>query len=137
MPKAPLPPELERFAKEPHPAIVGTVRADGAPITAATWYDWDDGRIMLSMNLKERRIHHIRHEPRISLTILDDNWYRHLSLLGQVVELREDADLVDLDRLSQRYVGTPRTRRDVTPITAIMEITHWHSYGDIAASADS
>ncbi len=61
MPQAPLPPELEQFAKVPRPAIVGTVRADGAPVTAATWYDWDDGRIMLSMNLKERRIHNIRH----------------------------------------------------------------------------
>jgi hypothetical protein len=28
-------------------------------------------------------------------------------------------------------------RRDVTPITAIMKITRRHSYGEIAASADS
>jgi hypothetical protein len=106
-------------------------------VTAATWYDWVDGRFMLSMNLKERRIHNIRHEPRISLTILGESWYNHLSILGRVVELREDPDLLDLDRLSQRYLGTPRTRRDVTPITAIVEITHWHTWGDPGASSEN
>jgi hypothetical protein len=89
------------------------------------------------MNLRERRIRNIRQEPRISLTILGDTWYTHLSILGRVIELREDPELVDLDRLSQRYVGTPRTRRDVTPIAAIVEITHWHTWGDPGASADN
>jgi Pyridoxamine 5'-phosphate oxidase len=38
------------FLKEPHAAVVSTVRSDGAPYSAATWYDWADGRILVNMD---------------------------------------------------------------------------------------
>jgi len=33
VPHAPLPPELQRFVAKPRHAVVGTVRADGTPVT--------------------------------------------------------------------------------------------------------
>ena len=48
MPLAPLPDEVVEFLKEPHAAVISTVRSDGAPYSAATWYDWDDGRILVN-----------------------------------------------------------------------------------------
>ena len=38
VPPAPLPAELVEFLKQPHAAVVATVRSDGAPYSAATWY---------------------------------------------------------------------------------------------------
>jgi len=50
MPLAPLPDELVEFLKRPHAAVISTVRSDGAPYSAATWYDWDDGCILVNMD---------------------------------------------------------------------------------------
>ena len=43
MPRMPVPPEVSEFLARPNPAIVATLRPDGSPHTAATWYDWEDG----------------------------------------------------------------------------------------------
>jgi PPOX class probable F420-dependent enzyme len=129
VPRAPLPPELEQFVRGVRPAVVGTVRPDGAPVTSATWYDWEDGRILLSMDNEQLRMRNIRHEPRISLTILGDNWYDHVSIRGTVVEIRDDSDLVVVDRLSHRYRNKPYSYREFKAVAAVVEITHWHTWG--------
>ena len=45
MPPVPVPPEVDAFLAWPNPAVVATVSPSGEPHTAATWYDWEDGRI--------------------------------------------------------------------------------------------
>jgi PPOX class probable F420-dependent enzyme len=130
MPKAPLPPELERFVAAPRAAVVGTVDPDGSPVTTAVWYGWDDGRIVLSMDSTGPRQRNLRANPHVSLTILGDSWYHHVSLLGRVAEFREDPDLVVLDALSVRYLGAPYDDREVSPVTAVVEIERWHTWGD-------
>jgi hypothetical protein len=50
MPRMPLPRELDLLVARPSPAVVGTVRPDGSPHTAATWYDWEGGRVLLNMD---------------------------------------------------------------------------------------
>jgi nitroimidazol reductase NimA-like FMN-containing flavoprotein (pyridoxamine 5'-phosphate oxidase superfamily) len=55
MPLAPLPDEVVEFLKEPHAAVISTVRSDGAPYSAATWYDWDDGQILVNMDFERLR----------------------------------------------------------------------------------
>src|SRR4029078_4706229 len=53
MPLAPLPDGVVEFLKQPHAAVISTVRSDGAPYSAATWYDWDDGRLLGHMDFVE------------------------------------------------------------------------------------
>lgn len=130
MPSAPLPAEFERFLEAPRKAVVSTVRPDGAPVTTATWYEWAGGRIVLSMGGGGRRLRNIRHEPRIALTVLDDNWYSHLSLLCRVVEIRADPDYADIDRLSMRYEGTPYPDHDYEAVTVLAAVERWHTFGD-------
>jgi PPOX class probable F420-dependent enzyme len=130
MPATPLPPELDRFLAAPRQAVVATVRPDGTPVTAGTWYEWADGRLLLSMDAAGRRIRNIRHEPRVALTVFGDSWYTHLSLLGRVVEVRADPDFVDIDRISQRYKGEPYPDHASEAVSAIAEIERWHTYGD-------
>lgn len=130
MPKGPIPPEFQPFVRAARPAVIGTVRPDGAPSTTATWYDWEDGRLMLSMVASGLRARNLRANPWLSLTILGDSWYDHVSVAGRVVEFRADDELRDIDRLSERYTGEPYPKRHLTCVTALVEPERWHSWGD-------
>jgi hypothetical protein len=60
------------------------------------------------MDEGRKRLEYLRKDPRVTLTVLDDdNWYTHLSVQGRVVEMRDDAELADADRLARRYLGMP------------------------------
>ena len=136
MPAAPLPPELQRFIAAPRHAVVGTVRDDGAPVTTPCWYGVDGrGRLILSMGHDSHRLRHIRANPRVALTVLGDDWYSHVSILGRAVEFRSDDELTDIDALSQRYEGAPYEDRDYEGMTAFVEIDRWHTWGNPAAEA--
>lgn len=126
-----LPDDVRAFLARPNPAVVATVRADGAPVTVATWYLLeDDGRVLVNMDEGRKRLEHLRRDPRISLTVLDGgDWYTHVSLQGRVVELVEDADLTDIDRLSTHYTGRPYPARDRGRVSARVEVQRFHGWG--------
>jgi PPOX class probable F420-dependent enzyme len=91
--------------RKPNPAVIATVRADGAPVTVATWYLYRDGRIIVNMDAGRRRLDHIRGDPRVSLTVLDDaDWGTHVSMQGKL-ELVDDTDLADIDEIARHYTG--------------------------------
>ena len=102
MPKPPLPEELQALLREPNPAVIATLKPDGAPHSVATWYLWEDGRALVNMDDSRARLDYLRQDPRVSLTVLDaDDWYRHVSLRGRVVSIEPDEDLKDIDRICQ------------------------------------
>ncbi len=136
MPRAPLPPELQRFLVAPRAAVVGTVRPDGSPATTATWYEWRGGHVLLCMDADGLRIRNIRGEPRIALTVFGSDMYTHLSVLGRAVEIRDDPEFVDVDRLAMHYEGKPYEDRDWRSVTVLVEVDRWHTYGD-PGGADS
>jgi len=124
-----VPPELDALLAQPNPAVVGTVRPDGSPHTAATWYDWEGGRILLNMEDTRLRLGYLRQNPHVSLTVLAaGDWYHHVTLLGRVVSLDEDAELRDIDRLSLRYTGRPYAKRDRARFSAWVQPERWHAW---------
>ena len=130
MPATPLPESAVEFLKGPHPAVVAVLRDDGTPVSVATWYLWDEGRILLNMQEDRTRLAYLRNDPRLSLTVLDsDSWYTHLSLQGRIVEFADDPDLADIDRLAVHYRGEPDPVRDRGRVSAWMEIERWHGWG--------
>lgn len=135
MARPPLTDEIRALLAKPNPSVIATVRSDGHPVTVATWYLLDEDRILVNMDEGRRRLEHLRADPRVSLTVLDeDGWYTHVSVLGRVVEWRDDADLADIDRLSTHYTGKPYPVRDRGRVSAWIEIDRWHGWG--AAKAD-
>ena len=129
MPRLPLPAELDELVGRANPAVVATVRPDGAPHTAATWYDWENGRLLLNMDESRARLRHMHENPRVSLTVFDgDDWGTHVTLLGRVVSIEPDADLSDIDRLAVRYTGKPFGTRDRHRVTAWVEPDFWSSW---------
>jgi PPOX class probable F420-dependent enzyme len=129
MPKPPLPSELDAFLRRPNPSVIGSLQADGAPHTAATWYLWQDGRVEVNMAASRKRLNHLRNDPRVSLTVTDaEDWYRHVTLRGRVVALADDTDLQGIDRLSRHYTSAPYSRRDEPRVQAVIEIDWWHAW---------
>ena len=129
MPPVPLPPELDDFLRLPNPAVVATIRPDGSPHTAATWYDWDGGRVLLNMDESRLRLRFMRRDPRVALTVLGrDSWYSHVSLLGRIVAIEDDPELRDIDRLARRYTGRPFRTRDARRVSAWLEPDRWHAW---------
>jgi PPOX class probable F420-dependent enzyme len=130
MPRVPVPPEVDELLRRPNPAVIATLRPDGSPHTVPTWYDWDDGRVLLNMEDTRLRLGYMRRDPRVSLTVLaEDGWYRHVSLLGTIVLIEDDDDLADIDRLARRYTGRPFRTRDRKRVSAWMEPERWHQWG--------
>jgi PPOX class probable F420-dependent enzyme len=132
MSNPPLPEEAVAMLKKPNPAVITTLLSDGQPVSTATWYLWDDGRILVNMDEGRKRLNHIRNDPRVTLTVLDEgDWYTHVSLIGHVAEIRDDKGMTDIDRLSQQYTGNPYPRRDRDRVSAWIEIDRWHGWGTL------
>ena len=130
MPTPPLPERVVALLREPRPAVMATIAADGRPVTVATWYLLeDDGRVLLGLDAGRARLEHMRRDPRISLTVLAEDWYTHVSLQGRVVSIVDDEGLRDIDRLSRHYTGQPYSNRDRPRVSAQVEIERWHAWG--------
>ncbi len=96
----------------------------------ATWYLWEDGRVLVNMDGPAARLDYLRHDPRVSLTVLDGgDWYRHVSLRGRVTELAERRRARNIDRISQHYRGRPYPTRDRPRYDAWIEVAAWHAWG--------
>jgi PPOX class probable F420-dependent enzyme len=129
MPSSPLPDELREFLAKPNPSVIATLRPDGQPVTVATWYVLDGDRILVNMDAGRKRVEHLRTDPRVSITVLDtESWYRHVSVVGHVAELSDDADLSDIDRIARHYTGDRYANRDNARVNAWIEIDRWHTW---------
>jgi PPOX class probable F420-dependent enzyme len=135
MPRPPLPDATRELLTKPNPAVIATLGADGRPVSVATWYLLDGDRILVNMDEGRKRLDHVRRDPRVSLTVLDEaSWYTHVSLHGRVVEMREDVGMADIDRLAVHYTGKPYRNRDRGRVSAWIEVDRWHGWGAAATS---
>ncbi|MFF6997273.1 PPOX class F420-dependent oxidoreductase [Streptomyces sp. NPDC008313] len=138
MSKPPLPEEAIAMLSRPNPAVITTLRSDGQPVSTATWYLWEDGRVLVNMDEGRKRLAHVRDDPRVTLTVLDkDDWYSHVTLIGRVAEMRDDGDLAGIDRLSRQYLGKPYAQRDRGRVDAWIEIDRWHGWGSFQDSGQA
>ncbi|GCD42585.1 PPOX class F420-dependent oxidoreductase [Streptomyces paromomycinus] len=138
MSKPPLPQEAVAVLEKANPAVITTLRSDGQPVSTATWYLWDDGRVLVNMDEGRRRLEHLRNDPRVTITVLDESsWYTHISIIGRVTEFREDKDLTDIDRLAHHYLGDAYPQRDRARVSAWIEIDRWHGWGTLKDSSQA
>ena len=129
MPKPPVPAELTAVLVQPNPCVMGMVKENGDPVTVATWYIWEDGRVLVNLDEGRARLSYLRHESRVSLTVLDsDSWYHAISLRGRVASLTDDRDLSVIDRVSQHYTGRPYGNRNRGRVSAWIDVHEWHEW---------
>ena len=135
MPRPPLPDEVQDFLRKPNPSVITSIRGDGQPVSVATWYLWEDGRVLVNMDAGRKRVEYLRQDPRVSLTVLaEEDWYTHVSMQGHVVEWADDTDLAIIDRCSQHYTGQDYPVRDRARVAAWIEVDRWHGWGAQKAS---
>jgi PPOX class probable F420-dependent enzyme len=136
MSKPPLPEAAVKMLARPNPAVITTLRPDGQPVSTATWYLWDNGRVLVNMDEGRKRLEYMRNDPRVSLTVLDaDDWYTHITIIGRVTEIREDTDLADIDRVSIQYLGKPYAQRERRRVSAWISVDSWHGWGSLKDSS--
>jgi PPOX class probable F420-dependent enzyme len=129
MPKPPLPPEADLLLRKANPAVIATLREDGSPHTAVTWYYWDGRRFLVNMDEARARLKHMRRDPRVSLSIMDGaEWYRQVTIFGRVVEIRDDPEFKDIDRLCLRYTRRQFQNRLRARISALIEPVGWYGW---------
>jgi len=130
MPSGPPPAHVQTFLREPRPAIIGSLLADGSPSTVATWYLWLGGtQLLLSAQKDGFRQRNLARDGRVALTVLGEDWYHHVSLRGRVIEMRADRDWADIDAVSLHYRGVPYPRdAGYQPSTVIVEVDAWHEF---------
>ena len=131
MPSLPFRDDVRALLLRPNPAVIATLRSDGAPVTVATWYLLeDDDRLLVNMDDTRVRLQHLRHDPRVSLTVTDaDDWYTHVSIVGRIEGLAPDEGLVDIDRLSTHYADRPYPDRESPRTSAHIVVERWHGWG--------
>ena len=129
MPKPPLPAELDAFLQQPNPAVIASLQPDGSPHSAATWYLWEGGRVLVNMEDSRKRLDYLRRDPRVSVTVLGqgDDWYHQVTLRGRVVEFQEKA-FDDIDRLSRHYMGQDYSNHDRGRVSAWIEVETWYGW---------
>ncbi len=132
MPNPPLPAHVTSLLAKPNPSVIGTLRSGGQPVTVATWYLWEDGRVLVNMDESRVRLQHLRRDPRVSITVLaGGDWYSHVSMQGHVTDIHDDADMVDIDRISRHYTGNAYPNRENGRVSAWIEIDRWHGWGEV------
>ncbi|MFE6336421.1 PPOX class F420-dependent oxidoreductase [Streptomyces sp. NPDC057798] len=130
MSKPPLPDEAQELLRRPNPAVMATLRSDGTPVSTPTWYLWQDGRVLISLDDGRVRLKHLRRDPRVTLTVLDgQDWYTHVTLIGRVIETYGDDGLADIDRIASHYTGKPYPDRVRPRTSAWIEVERWHGWG--------
>ena len=129
MPRPPLPPPVVEFLRSANPAVIASVRPDGQPVSVATWYLFeDDGRILVNMDAGRKRLDYLRADPRVSLTVLGQDWYQHVSVQGRIVDLSPDPELAGIDRVSTHYTGHGYPTRDRARVNGWIQIETWHGW---------
>ena len=110
---------------------MATVRKDGHPVTAATWFLLEaDGRILVNLDSGRRRLAHLRRDPRFAIDVIDGtDWYSHVALQLEVEHITGDDELADIDALSRHYLGGAYPNRDRPRVSARARITKWMGWG--------
>ena len=86
--------------------------------------------ILVNMDNSRKRLQHIKNDPRVSLTVLDDgDWYTHVTVIGRVNQMYDDEGLADIDALSRRYTDQDYPRRDRPRTSALIEVDRVHGWG--------
>jgi PPOX class probable F420-dependent enzyme len=130
VPTPPLPDGLRALLAKPNPAVVSTLRKDGAPVSVATWYLLEGDRLLVNMDATRVRLGHLRRDPRVALTAMDvDDWYTHVSVVGRVAKMADDEGLAGIDRLAAHYTGGPYPDRVSPRVSAWIEIERYHGWG--------
>lgn len=105
--------------------ILTTLYPDGLPHMSVVWIDYapDRNRILVNTERGRRKEKNVRQDPRVGLLAPDpDDWYRWLSVAGEVDTVTTDGARDHIDALARRYLGTDTYPNPIENERVIIEI---------------
>ncbi len=93
-------------------AHLATVLPDGSPHSVPVWADTEGDHIAILTGPGSRKARNLRRDPRVAISLTrEDNPFRPVIVRGTVVEwLEGDAAWEVVDRIAQKYIGSPYPR---------------------------
>jgi uncharacterized protein len=87
--------------------VLATIKKDGRPQLSNIAYTLDhDGLIKISVTEDRAKTKNARRDPRVSLTVIGDNWYQYVVVEGSAGFIDEDP-LPALRHVYERVAGKP------------------------------
>ena len=97
--------KAKKFLEQPYVGTVTTLRQDGSPHSTIVWVDVEDGKPSFNTALGRAKPHHLQHDPRASLLVVDPNdSYKWVAVSGRT-QLTEDGADAQIDKLAKKYLG--------------------------------
>jgi PPOX class probable F420-dependent enzyme len=89
-------------------AILATIMDDGSPQATPIWFDIEGDTLCFNTARGRVKDRNISARPRVAVVIVDpDDPYRYLQLRGSVESSSTEGAREHIDRLAQKYLGTP------------------------------
>jgi PPOX class probable F420-dependent enzyme len=94
-------------------AYVATLLPDGSPHATETWIDTDGHYVLLNTIVGYRKQRNLERDPRVALVVSDpSDQARHVAIRGRVTSMTTEGATEHIEKLSQRYFGTPYPMHD-------------------------
>ena len=91
---------------------LSTLMADGSPKVESVWVGREGDHVIITTDAKSIKAINVARDPRVALSVVAyDNPYDQLLIRGKVIETRDDDELVTMDALSEKYLGSSFPRR--------------------------
>lgn len=104
------PEEIQNLLDGAHLATLATVRKDGSPQVAPVWYEHKDGKLFITTNERAVKVHNIRRDPRVSVSIAtSDQPYSYVLFYGEAEATTRNREAV-LTSICIRYKGEEEGR---------------------------
>lgn len=103
--------EIRDFLGQANVAVLATVRADGRPHVVPTWYEYDEGEIVLHMSPEAVRYRNLQGNPNVALCFDTKTPPYKAVIVEGVAETREGEDNDGTLRMGIHYLGEPVGRR--------------------------
>ncbi len=99
--------EALSYLRENSRAVLSTIKADGRPQLSLVDYGIDgDGLIRIQTNRPAAKTKNLQRDPRVSLSVVGENWYRYIVIEG-IAGFIEDDPLPALRETYQLIAGQP------------------------------
>lgn len=106
-------------------AHLATLLPDGSPHSVPLWVGLEGDRIAFLTSPESRKARNVAKDPRVALSLLDaEQPTRMAHVRGRVVAMvGGDAGWAIIDRMAQKYLGTPYPLRE-DRVVYLVEVEH-------------
>lgn len=106
MPSSTIPQSHLNLLTGPYYAVLTTIADHCHPENSIVWASWDGECVIVNTADGRRKVHNVRGNPWVALTVLDpEDPFRWIDVRGHVEEMVPDEDYAVIDAHAKLYTG--------------------------------